>query len=147
MNPLAIYGIIILIVVLFGAQATFGGILFYSEKIKTFARAIGGAEGFGIPGAIPTQAHNPGDLVLGDLGYGTLGSEQITILQDDNVGWDKLYHQLNLIVNGHSHVYNLEMTIYEMAQKWTSTQPDAWANNVSRALGVPVNTPLSSLLV
>lgn len=144
---LPLYGIIILIVALFGAQATFGGILFYSEKIKTFARAIEIAEGFGIAHAIPTQAHNPGDLVLGDKGFGTLGAEQITIFQDDATGRNALYHQLNLIVNGMSHVYTLEMTISEMANKWTSTQQDAWALNVANNLGVSVDTPLSSLLV
>lgn len=143
---LPIYGILILVVVLFGAQAAFGGVLFYSEKIKTFAGAIGVAEGFGIAHAIPTQAHNPGDLVLGDKGFGTLGAEQITIFQDDDTGRNALYHQLNLIVNGLSHVYTLDMSIRDMANKWTATQPDAWANNVARELGVSPDTVIGALL-
>jgi hypothetical protein len=138
---LPIYGILILIVILIGAQS-----LVYSEKIRTFAHAISVAEGFGIPHAIPTQAHNPGDMVLGDKGFGTLGAEGVTIFQDDATGWNALYHELSLIVNGYSHVYNLDMTISEMAQKWTDTQSDSWAINVARNLNATVDTDLRSLL-
>lgn len=138
---LPIYGILILIVILIGAQS-----LIYSQKIKAFGHAISVAEGFGISNAIPTQAHNPGDLVLGDKGFGTLGAEGITIFEDDSKGWDALYHELSLIVNGYSHVYNLDMTINEMAQRWTDTQSDSWALNVARNLNATVDTDLRSLL-
>lgn len=136
-----IYGILILIVVLIGAQS-----LVYSEKIKAFARAISVAEGFGIPNAIPTQAHNPGDLAVGDKGFGTLGAEGITIFKDDSAGWDALYHQVSLIVNGRSSVYNLDMTIDDMAKHWTDTQQNAWATNVANTLNVSTDTDLQSLL-
>ena len=98
------------------------------------ARAIAKAEGFGKAGAIPTRAHNPGDLVLGDVGHGTLGAEKITVFGDDATGWAALQHQLDLIRTGKSHVYRSSMTLSEMAHKWTRTQPDNWAANVAMHL-------------
>lgn len=95
------------------------------------AKAIAHAEGFGMPNAIPTLAHNPGDLVLGDKGHGTLGSEGITVFQDNATGWAALEHQLSMIRLGQSHVYVNSMTIQQMADKWTATQPQAWAHNVA----------------
>src|SRR4051812_12849473 len=95
------------------------------------ANAIAHAEGFGLPNAIPTRAHNPGDLVLGDKGYGTLGSEDITVFADDKTGWAALEHQLDVIREHKSHVYTPSMSILQMAQKWTNTQQVEWAQNVS----------------
>src|SRR2546425_241529 len=42
------------------------------NKITKFMVAIAEQEGFGIPGAIPTRANNPGDLTK-PLGYDTTG--------------------------------------------------------------------------
>lgn len=94
------------------------------------AKAIAHAEGFGIENTIPTKAHNPGDLVLGDKGHGTLGSEKITVFENDATGWAALEHQLDLIRHRKSHVYVPTMTIQQMADKWTSTQRSEWAQNV-----------------
>ena len=102
-----------------------------ATKPSALAAAIAHAEGFGVVGAIPTQAHNPGDLVLGDKGHGTLGAEAITVFQDDATGWAALDHQLEMIRTHRSHVYTVGMTIREMAAHWTRTQPDAWAQNVA----------------
>lgn len=116
------------------------------------AEAIADAEGFGVAGAIPTVAHNPGDLVLGDRGFGTLGAEHITVFQDDATGWAALEHELTLIRTGKSHVYEPSMTIGQMAVKWTDTQVGAWAQNVCDALvhmghyGVTTNTKLRDVL-
>jgi|SRR5713101_6461386 len=147
MNPLALYGILILIVVLVFAKSAYGGTLVTSDKVKAFAKAISVAEGFGIANDIPTKAHNPGDLVLGDRGNGVLGREGITIFPDNASGWNALYHELNLIVNSESHVYTLDMTISDMAYKWTDTSQDAWAETVANQLGVTRDTPLSQILV
>lgn len=96
------------------------------------AEAIAFAEGFGKKDAIPTKAHNPGDLAIGDIGYGTLGAEKITIFQDDASGWAALEHQLDKIRKGTSAHYRKEsMSIQDMANKWTGTQKDEWAHNVS----------------
>ncbi len=98
------------------------------------ARAIASAEGFPVEGSIPKRAHNPGDLVLGDHGYGTLGGEAITVFADDASGWAALEHQLDLIRKRMSHVYVPSMTIQQMADKWTRTQRKEWAENVSNYL-------------
>ncbi len=115
------------------------------------ALAIAFAEGFGVRDAIPTRAHNPGDLVLGDKGHGVLGSEAITVFEDDATGWAALEHQLTLIRERRSHVYVPSMTIGEMAAHWTRTQPEAWALNVCDGLAkhgrmATVDTPLKDVL-
>ncbi len=99
--------------------------------MSRMALAIAHAEGFGLAGTIPTKAHNPGDLVLGDKGFGTLGAECITVFQDDATGRAALEHQLDAIRLGKSHVYTNSMTIAQMASKWTATQRDEWAHNVA----------------
>lgn len=94
------------------------------------AEAIARAEGFWVVGSIPNRAHNPGDLVLGDKGHGTLGAEHITVFQDDGTGIAALEHQIQLIRDRKSSVYKKEMTIQQMAGHWTNTQQGEWADNV-----------------
>lgn len=104
-----------------------GGI---TPGIRTMALAIAHAEGFGIAGAIPTRANNPGDLVIGNWAGATLGAQRIAVFNSPADGWDRLHRQLQLILSGRSHVYTVDMTIAEMAAKWTSTQGEAWIANV-----------------
>lgn len=104
-----------------------------SYGVGALAKAIAYAEGFGVSSAIPTLAHNPGDLKIPNWSGGTLGAG-ISVFGSDDEGWARLYHQLNLILGGHSKVYQTGMTISEMAQKWTATNPDDWANNVANNL-------------
>jgi hypothetical protein len=117
-----------------------------TESIQSFAQAIAKAEGFGIPGAIPTMAHNPGDLVVPGWTGAKLGSEGISVFGSDDEGWQRLYHQLNLIVSGQSRVYTLDDTISSMADKWTNTNSKAWALNVAGALGVSTDAALRDVL-
>ncbi len=115
------------------------------------AQAISHAEGFSVTGSVSQRAHNPGDLVLGDRGHGTLGREGITVFPTDVDGWAALEHELDLIRSGHSHVYRKDMTIAQMAAKWTDTQQAAWALNVcdwfaKRGIMATVDTPLEDVL-
>src|SRR5260370_927931 len=75
------------------------------NKITKFMVAIAEQEGFGVPGAIPTRANNPGDLTK-SLGYEitgeTLGTAGIAIFVDVPNGWAALEEQLNLIRSGNS---------------------------------------------
>lgn len=105
-----------------------------SEGMKQFAQAIGVAEGFGVAGAVPTRANNPGDLKLGDVGHGVTGAEGITIFADESEGWDRLYRQLSLIRDRKSANYTPDFTIAQMAAKWTGTQKGEWAANVAKYL-------------
>jgi hypothetical protein len=102
------------------------------------------AEGYGVPGAVPTRANNPGDLVLGDVGLGVANSEGVTIYANATAGWNALYNELNLIFTGSSHVYSLAMTFAQMAQKWTGgDNAGAWAAIVVSNLAVTVDSTLA----
>ena len=104
--------------------------------VVALANAIAKAEGYGIPGAIPTVANNPGDLKKGDVGYGTInGITKYANVQD---GWNALYAQLQLIVDGRSTRYKVTDTLRKMGQVWTATvsEQGAWSKNVAAALGV-----------
>lgn len=114
-------------------------------RIEAFARAIASAEGFGVPHAIPTKAHNPGDLVIPGW-HGERMGAGISVFDSDEEGWLHLYHELGMIVVGASHIYNLKMSIREMADRWTLTDSSKWANNVAEFLGVDPETVLETLL-
>lgn len=111
--------------------------------MASLANAIANAEGYGQPNAIPTLANNPGDLVLGDMGYGTLG-QRITVFPTSQAGYAALNNQIGLMQSGQSSVYSPNETIAQVGQSWANGDTN-WANNVSQSLGVSPNTPLSSL--
>lgn len=109
----------------------YGGLTTYPEPIQRFARAIAHAEGFGIPGAIPTRAHNPGDLKIPNWPGPTLG-EGISVFDSDGAGWNALYKQLQAILTGRSSYYYLDMSIAEMGAIWAGGDPGgSWARNVA----------------
>lgn len=119
-----------------------------SGKIAAFALAIAKAEGFYVAGSIPATSNNPGDLKVPGSDNTTDGG--ITIFDSIEEGWSALYHQLQIIVDGKSANYNLNMTIKQMGDKYAPAAdknvPGAWALNVAAALGVSVNTPLRDVL-
>lgn len=55
--------------------------------LNQLSSAIANAEGYGVSGAIPTVANNPGNLALGDLNYGTMG-QNISVYPDSTSGWE-----------------------------------------------------------
>lgn len=126
----------------------------FPDAYKQFAKAISVAEGYGVVGAIPSLANNPGDLELPHWQGEKLGSQGISVLDPDTVdaplppngGWYRLLKQIEFIGEGKSHVYSLDMTIQEMSLKWTTTQSEAWAENVANYLGVSVTTQLSEVI-
>jgi len=111
--------------------------------------AIGKAEGYGKPGAIPTLANNPGDLVAGPFAsaHGATGSitaaggQQIATFPDPATGFAA---EDALVANNYS-----GGSISDLAANWLSgSSPQAqqdWSNNVAGALGVPISTPVASL--
>lgn len=106
----------------------------YSTQVAAIAEAIATAEGYGVPGAIPTERNNPGDL---ENGSGT-----IITFNSIQEGWYNLCRQVHWMLTGLSHVYQPDMTIQEVANKWTQTQPEDWARNVTQVLGCTVDTQL-----
>lgn len=119
-----------------------------TQGVSNTANAINFAE----HGATPAPNNNPGDLIPPGWTGPTFNSEGVAMFATMTEGWQRLYHQLNLIVNSQSHVYSLSDTIGSMARKWTRTQPDAWASNIvyylnnNVGLNVTVDTPLSEIL-
>lgn len=116
----------------------------YSDAVTTFARAIAHAEGYGIPGAIPTVANNPGDLVIPGWSP-TMGSAGIAVFDSPDYGWSRLYRQIALIIRGDSNYYSLDMSIAEMGRIYAGGD-DNWARNVATYLGVPPSTSLLQVL-
>jgi hypothetical protein len=119
----------------------------YPREIQDFARAIARAEGFYIVGSAPYRAHNPGALKMPGWKGPTTGDQGISVFGSDAEGWDALHRQLWLIATGKSGVYNVDMSILDMARKWTNTEQSGWSQNVANALGVPTSTKLSQVLV
>jgi hypothetical protein len=111
-------------------------------SITPLMQAIANAEGFNVAGSIPQRANNPGDLELGDIGYGTLG-EGITIFGSVNDGWSALANQINLIVSGASSHYSPNATLAQVGMTYSGSAN--WANNVAAFLGVSTSTPFASL--
>jgi len=116
----------------------------YSDGIDEFARAIAFAEGYGTPGAIPTVANNPGDLVIPGW-TPTLGSAGIAVFDSAEYGWSRLKRQIALIVSGQSNYYRMGMSLAEMGQTYAGGDPN-WARNVAGYLGVPTSTTIQQVL-
>lgn len=129
------------------------GMTNYSDAIKNFATAIARAEGYFVTGSVPDRANNPGDLKSPTFTFagereGQVLGEGIAVFESADAGWNALYRQLFLIVTGQSSVYNLDMTIAQMAERWTgsATEAAAWANNVATQMGVSTQTRLVDVL-
>lgn len=115
--------------------------------IVRMANAIAVAEGYGIDGAIPTRANNPGSLVIPGWTGETLGSERISVFSNIAEGFQRLYFQLQIIKDGRSNVYTLSDTIESMGAKWAPLDSTSnWSRNVARQMSVPISTRLSELL-
>src|SRR5271169_4369349 len=106
------------------------------EKANELAEAIAyKGEGFGPPENLPTRCNNPGDLELGDVGYGVDAGKTIYANLVD--GWDAIDNECLLMLSGqqslhHSHIYNPTMTFLEVAEKYTGDDNAAqWASAVS----------------
>lgn len=110
------------------------------------AAAISQAEGFGVAGAIPTVANNPGDLAIGDIGYGVMGSANITKFPDVATGYQALQNQINLIASGQSKAgYPANATIAQVSNIYSGSTSGQWGNNVATILGVTPDTPFAAV--
>src|SRR5208282_5757931 len=96
---------------------------------------ISEAEGYNVPGSIPQQANNPGDLKNGDIGYGTING--ITIYPSAEAGTAALANQVNnFYTPPPGGNYNPDMPLDQIASVYTGNDNAAsWANTVSQSLG------------
>jgi len=96
---------------------------------------ISAAEGFGIPNATPTLANNPGDLRLGDIGYGMTNG--VTNFPSVDAGTAALANQINHFYTPPAgSPYSPDQTIADIAQTYTGgDNASGWATTVSQHLG------------
>ncbi len=116
-------------------------------SLPPLATAIANAEGYGVSGAIPTIANNPGNLEIGDVGNGVIqaaGGNQITSFPTVESGWNALVNQINKIYNGTSSVYTPDMTLQQFGTTYSGGNPK-YGSTLASQLGVSPSTPLSAL--
>lgn len=107
------------------------------------ANAIAFNEGYGIEDAIPTTSNNPGDLELGDIGYGTTGA--ITNFPSFSAGYTALLNQAQKMISGGSSVYSPTESIAQAAATYTGNGPNATQNWLSQLPGYSAASTLGSL--
>ena len=112
--------------------------------IKRMAQAIAYAEGFHVPGSIPQRLHNPGDLTVDLTGKGISKEGMYIRYATDADGFEALEKQIRLMFGG-SRIYHAGMTLWDIAQRYTTTDQEAWARLVAQRMGVPMSTKLSEL--
>jgi len=85
--------------------------------LQALGMGIATGEGYFQTGTLPNRQNNPGDVKVG----GVLATFQPDTFDNPlpNGGWAALYHQLNLNLNGSSHVYDLGMSLRQMCATWT----------------------------
>lgn len=111
-----------------------------SDRVKRIAQAISVAEGYGIPGAIPTVRNNPGNIRDNSLPGAPVGTYQTA---ED--GWNALYRQVARMLAGSS-LYPKHWTLEEVAKRYTGEAAYMnWARNVARILGVSTKIVFSEI--
>jgi hypothetical protein len=117
------------------------------NKVTALANAIADAEGFGVPGAIPTVNHNPGDI--------TDGKGNKLVYASDADGMAALSSIVRGWLTGVSRLYSLDDSFQEVGRKYVNgpnagvdANSMAWASNVvawlNRNAGVSLS-PASTL--
>lgn len=117
-----------------------------TEAIDSFSNGIALAEGYFVSGSRAQRNNNPGNLTL-DLTGKSIGKDGMFVIYATAAdGWEALHKQVELILTNASRIYNSSMTIRQIAEKYTTTDQLAWANNVASAIGIDIDTPVSTLL-
>ena len=111
--------------------------------MSRLAELISKMEGFGIPGAIPTVRHNPGDLRHApNASHEGEGSNDIGIEPEDATGWADLERQLQLFAG---RGLTLSQAIYTFAPPSQNDTED-YLKFVCQELGCTADTPVSEAL-
>lgn len=106
-------------------------------RVVRMAQAIARAEGYGVPGAIPTLRNNPGNI------RSTTQPYEIRSYPSIQDGWEALYRQVARMLSGSS-LYPATWTIEQVAQRYTGEATYMnWARNVASFLGVSTTTVFS----
>lgn len=105
------------------------------------ARLISKEEGFGIPGAVPTRNHNPGDLRHSPHSTHTISApDAIGIIDNDEHGWEDLERQLRLDASR-------GLTLEQLVQKYAPPNENDTARYLAfLCVGLFADTPISEAL-
>lgn len=113
--------------------------------IPRIAELIAAEEGYGIPGALPTRDHNPGDLRHSAHSFHSADAPdaigQIDSAQD---GWDDLVRQLSLYVQD-----DPTITVAGAIYKWAPPNGNnsaAYLSYIVQGLGCTSDTLLSDAI-
>lgn len=123
-----------------------------NDKVGVFAEAIATAEGYGAPGerdghSLPYWLNNPGSLKKPALGAENLPTWKDTgliVFPTQQMGWDALKHQVELMLTGNSSVYDPSDSMLDVARKYADGDLN-WGKNVARALGIPTSCTLGEI--
>ncbi len=109
-----------------------------SSAVQTIAQGIATAEGYyDGPGVIPYDNNNPGDIKVNGV---------IATYPDIQTGWNALYNQIQLMLDGRSSVYNPNMSISQVGQLWTGgDNATGWSDTVAGVIGVTPDTQLNQV--
>lgn len=115
-----------------------------ATQAEKLAYAIAVAEGFFAPHSLPSIIHNPGDLELGNRGFGTQAGKTCykkadpeADIDDGSDGWSALRRQCIKMLSGASLEYSVNDTFETVSVKWTGNDnPEGWAQNVCENLGI-----------
>lgn len=124
-----------------------GGVITMSTTpaVQKIAQAIAVAEGFYVAGSRPARNHNPGDMTADLIGKSVGKDGPFVVYANDDDGWDNLYKQINLWLNGGSSHAGPNSSISDIAGFYTTTDQSAWAANVANHLGVSIDTSIGEI--
>ncbi len=117
-----------------------------SAAEQLFAEGIALAEGFYVAGSRAARNHNPGNLTLDITNTAIKQDGMFMVYANDTDGWNALRKQVELILTNASGIYNSQMTLRQIGEKYTTTDQLAWSMNVASKLGIDIDTPVSSLI-
>jgi hypothetical protein len=113
-------------------------------QAEKLAYAVACAEGFFAPHSLPSIIHNPGDLELGNRGFGTQAGKTCykkadpeADIKDGSDGWSALRRQCVMMLSGASLEYSVNDSFDDVARKWTGgDHPEDWVKNVCEKLNI-----------
>jgi hypothetical protein len=123
-----------------------------NDRVGIVAQAIATAEGYDAPGerdghSLPHWLNNPGSLKKPALGAENLPTWKDTgliVFPTEQMGWDALKHQVQLMLTGDSSVYDSSDSILDVAKKYADGDLN-WGKNVARKLGISTSCTLGEI--
>jgi hypothetical protein len=122
------------------------------ETVEAIAQAIAVAEGYFVAGVHDGQSllrrlNNPGGLKKPALGADDLPTwldTGLIIFPTEAMGWEALRHQIRMMLNGTSQIYDPSDTLIHVGLKYADGDAN-WGPNVATNLGVSPHVTLTDL--